>query len=104
MHNVIYNIEMKTPIGLRYGTISLCFTENQLRGTLDLLGHSEPFDGAVDDAGNCTISGRLVTLMRTINYTAVGKVTQKAIELSLKGDRNNFEITGTVIPESEVKL
>ncbi|MGN0504988.1 MAG: hypothetical protein ACI4FZ_00390 [Lachnospiraceae bacterium] len=102
MSNAKYNIEMKTPVGMRYGTMNFCSSENQVSGTLHLLGHSEPFNGAVDNEGNCTIRGRLITLMRTIDYIAVGKVSQKAIELSLQGERNKFTITGIAVPESEV--
>ena len=95
---------MKTPVGLRYGKMHFCLIENQIQGKLDLLGHSEPFDGAADNDGNCKINGRIITLMRTINYTAVGKFTQNDINLSLKGERHVFKITGTVIPKSEVKI
>lgn len=100
---MIYNIVMKTPVGLRYGTITLRLIDNQVYGTLDLLEHSESFRGTVDRDGNCTICGSLVTLMRTIRYTAVGKVSQKAIALSLQGERNIFEITGIAVPEGEVE-
>ena len=99
-----YEIVMDTPIGLRYGTINLCSTENRINGTLDLLGHSEPFGGTIDSNGNCTICGQLITLMHTINYTAIGKITEKAIELSLQGERNVFKMTGIGVPESEVKV
>lgn len=103
MDNIIYNVVMKTPVGLRYGTITLCMIDNQVYGTLDLLEHSESFSGTVDSNGNCTICGCLVTLMRTISYTAVGKISRKAIKLSLQGERNIFEITGISVPESEVE-
>lgn len=102
MDNTIYDIVMKTPIGLRYGTISLCSNGSNLNGTLDLLEHSEPFDGTIDNDGNCTICGHIVTLMRTIHYTAVGKVSESSIELSIQGERNIFRITGVAAGEREV--
>ena len=98
-----YNIVMKTPAGLRYGTMTLRMMENQVYGTLDLLEHSESFRGSVEQDGSCRICGSLVTLMRTIRYTAVGKLSPKAITLSLQGERNIFEITGIAVPESEVE-
>lgn len=99
MENRIYNIEMDTPIGLRYGTMTLCSTGNKVNGTLALLEHSEPFNGTVDENGNCTIYGRLVTLMRTIHYTANGKISEKGIELLLHGEQNNFKVRGTLSAE-----
>lgn len=103
MKNIKYNITMYTPIGSRYGTINLFLADNLINGTLDLLEHSEPVNGSIDNKGNCKINGRLVTLLRTIEYTAVGKVTEKAIELSLQGERNIFRIKGIAVTESEVK-
>lgn len=103
MGKIIYDIVMKTPVGLRYGTITLYMLGSQVYGTLDLLGHSESFSGTVDSEGNCTIYGCLVTLMRTISYTAVGKLSQKSIALLLKGERNIFEITGIAVTEGEVE-
>lgn len=98
-----YNITMNTPIGSRCGTINLTLEDNCINGTLDLLEKSEPLYGSMDSNGNCKIYGRLITLMRTIEYTAVGKITEESIELSFYGERNIFKITGTAIPESEVK-
>ncbi len=98
-----YNIVMKTPIGLRYGTMDACLADGRMTGTINLLGHSEPFDGMIGCDGNCKISGRLITLMRTIPYTAVGNVSRETIELLLEGERNRFKITGSAVPESEVE-
>ena len=103
MSDIVYNIVMKTPVGLRYGTMTLCMIDNRVYGVLDLLEHAEAFNGTVDSDGNCTICGCLVTLTKTISYTAVGKVSPKTIALSLQGDRNIFEITGIAVPDNEVK-
>ena len=97
-----YDITMNTPIGSRYGTINLILKDNCISGTLNLVEHSEPLSGSIDSDGNCKIYGNLITLMRTIEYTAIGRVSEKAIELSLQGERNIFKITGIAIPESEV--
>lgn len=99
-----YDITMSTPIGSRYGTIHLILADSRINGTLDLLEHSEPFSGTIDRNGNCKIYGHLITLMRTIEYTAIGRITEKAIELSLQGEKNTFKITGIAIPESEVTV
>ncbi len=97
-----YNIVMKTPVGSRHGTISLCIINNKIYGTLNLLGHSEAFTGSVENDGTCSIHGNLVTLIRRIDYTAVGKISRDTIELSLREERNIFKITGVAVPESEV--
>lgn len=103
MGNRMYNIVMKTPLGLRYGTLSACLADGQINGNINILGHSEPFHGVIDGDGNCKIRGRLITLVRTVPYTAVGRVSRDAIDLLLEEERNRFEITGSAVPESEVK-
>lgn len=96
-----YRITMATPIGARHGKLRLYREEEQLCGTLELLAHSEPFCGSIDAQGHCTLRGQLVTLMRTIAYTATGRITETAVELSLQSDRHVFPITGRALPESE---
>lgn len=101
MKHRIYHITMRTPIGQRRGTMELSLRNDRVQGTLHLLAHSEPLAGSVDREGNCRIRGRLITLMRTIEYTAIGKITEKAVDLLLQGERNCFPITGTAIAERE---
>lgn len=96
-----YRIAMETMVGLRYGTMRIRSFNNQLAGTLELLEHSEEFEGTVDADGNCKIYGCLVTLMRSFQYTAVGKLSDSCVELLLRGGQNNFRITGSAVPERE---
>ncbi|MGN0311619.1 MAG: hypothetical protein ACI4CC_02495 [Lachnospiraceae bacterium] len=93
----IYNVTMSTPVGLKHGTMELNIADGKVRGILSLLEHSEPFVGTVDSKGNCLICGQLITLMRTIHYTAVGCLTDHGIRLRLRGERSDFEITGIEI-------
>lgn len=89
-----YTIFMHTPLGKRHGTMTVKTTGNSLSGTINILERCEPFEGTVDKSGNCRITGRLVTLMRSITYSAVGTISNDAIYLLLQGDRNVFEISG----------
>lgn len=97
-----YKITMKTPIGLRYGSMEVDVADDNVIGNINLLGQTKPFSGTIDIDGKCTIVGQLTTLIKNINFTAVGKITDKEIELSLKGERNIFKITG-IAEESEEK-
>lgn len=103
MSNVKYNVVMKTPVGLRQGIIDLCIVENRISGTIDILGHIEPLEGYIDSKGKCIISGRIITLMQTIQYKAVGQISQSRIDLKLQGEKNVFYLTGIALDESEVK-
>lgn len=90
-----YNICMKTPIGVRLGQMTVMCNSNTVSGYLDILKHSEPFEGTIDSDGNCKIFGKIITLMRTINYEARGKITPNRLELFIADDRHILEIVGT---------
>lgn len=96
-----YNIFMHTPLGKKKGTLTASIKGDMLSGWLDILEHRQPFEGTVDEAGNCQISGSFVTLMRTVSYIAAGKITSSSVNLQMKGERNVFEVSGIVCPESE---
>lgn len=97
-----YIIEMDTPIGPKFGIMKVCISGSMINGTLNLLEHSEPFSGTININGKCEIFGQIITLLRTIEYKAVGVITEKTVELSLQGDRNVFRIMGNAVKESEV--
>lgn len=48
-----YRILMKTPLGERHGTLVLERNGSMLNGWLDIMKHREPFEGTVDEMGNC---------------------------------------------------
>ena len=96
-----YSILMHTPLGKKHGMITARKTANRLSGTFDILEHSRPFDGEINSAGECQISGSIVTLLRTFSYTAAGKIDENAIHLFLKGDRDTYEIIGAACTKKE---
>lgn len=95
-----YHIHMRTPLGDRAGTLEVQIEKGRVRGYLEVLKHLEPFEGSIDESGQCRISGTLVTLMRTIPYTATGRITAEALQLSLQGGRDRFPVTGTAFREA----
>jgi len=94
MQKTTYNIALRTPIGVRKGTMDVQIHGETASGMMHILNRSEPFLGRIDESGECTLSGKLVTLMRTIPYRANGKITGDNIELSLTGGKETFRLTG----------
>lgn len=90
-----FNVCMNTPIGVRVGHMTVLRILDTVTGHLDILKHSEPFEGTIDSDGNCKIFGKIITLMRTINYEATGKITPDSLELSITDDRHILKIIGT---------
>lgn len=99
MSEQCYSIVMQTPIGKKYGTLIASISGNSLCGWLDVLEHREPFEGTIDCAGNCRITGTLITLMRTVSFIATGQLTASAVHLQVQGERNVFELSGVSCPD-----
>lgn len=95
MWNRSYDVMMQTPIGVRYGTMSVTVDDSIIDGVLDILKRSNPFHGKIDEKGDCQIKGELTTLMRIIPYDAAGRITKETLVLKLKGQRESFDIFGT---------
>jgi hypothetical protein len=68
---------------------------------LEILGGTEPLHGEIDSDGACTLRGKLKTLMREINYIATGRVGAQTLELTVQGESNVFQITGTAYAGKE---
>ncbi|MGN0986090.1 MAG: hypothetical protein ACI4OU_06295 [Candidatus Enterenecus sp.] len=89
-----YRVLMRTPIGDRWGTMEVQIERNRATGRLNILKRTEPFDGSVDENGDCRLTGRLVTLTQTIPYTATGRILPDSLQLRLEGGRHMFPMMG----------
>ncbi|MGN1084220.1 MAG: hypothetical protein ACI4QX_04405 [Lachnospiraceae bacterium] len=98
-----YDILMRTPIGEKRGNLTADIHDGTVNGTLSLLGHTEPFRGIINDNGECRINGKLITLMQTIEYNAIGTITGDTLQLFIQGGGNVFEVTGILHAEEEVQ-
>lgn len=101
MPEKFYSVVMQTPLGKKHGTLAASVSGNMLRGWLDILEHKEPFEGTVDSAGNCRITGTLITLLRKISFVATGRLTASALSLQMQGGRNVFELSGVPMQNGE---
>jgi len=96
MQKTTYNIALWTPLGIRNGTMDIQIHGKTADGVMHLLNRSEPFRGLIEEGGRCSFTGKLVTLMRTIPYRAVGQIQNGNVDLSLMGDKESFHLTGEV--------
>ncbi len=97
LSSTAYDIRMRTPIGVRLGKMTICRDADRLSGYLDILKHKEPFEGTIDCEGNCRLIGKIITLMRTIHYEAIGKITPDSLALSIADGQYVLKITGTAV-------
>ena len=92
-----YDVTMRTPIGLRYGTMAVTVDGREVRGTLHILKRANPFAGNIDESGQCSLRGELTTLTRTIPYEATGWIARESLTLRLKGAVESFDLSGKAV-------
>ena len=68
---------------------------------LSVLGHTEPIEGTVDERGNCSLKGKFVSLMKSVDFTADGTIDYDALRLAVKGDAGYYEIMGQLRKQKE---
>lgn len=90
----LYDIQMLTPLGKRYGQMRVESSDGHISGNLSLLGVSQPIDGTINSDGSCEFCGILVTMLNTIEYCAKGMIGQDSIRFSMSGKGKTFDVTG----------
>lgn len=96
-----YDILLHTPLGKKKGELKAKIENGKLKGSLSLLGHTEPIEGSVEEKGNCSLKGKIVSLMKSIDFTADGTIDYEGIRLALKGDAGYYEIMGYLRKQGE---
>lgn len=89
-----YKISMQTPLGERRGTMLVNIEGQSARGYIDIFGRKGFFEGEIGEDGQYCLHGRIITLIRTINYRATGRADGDRIALTLESERNTLYLTG----------
>lgn len=89
-----YAIKMITPVGIREGSLLLNINNRDISGYLYILNHKNALSGKILEHRQCELKGELVSLMRKSNYTAVGTFDFRSIQLTLKEEKNSYELYG----------
>ena len=97
----IYDILLHTPIGKRKGELKAKIENGKLTGFLSLFGHTEPIEGTVDESGKCSLKGKFITLIKSVDFTADGTIDWDALRLTVKGDCGYYEIMGQLRKQGE---
>lgn len=98
----IFKVCMQVPLGAREGYLRFQEREGSVSGYLDLLGHCEPFSGELRPDGQCTISGRISSLVRAMDYTAAGTIWDGQVFLIVRTQKAAFQMTGEEVCDETV--
>jgi len=91
----VYDILMNTPLGKKKGELKAKIENGKLTGFLSLFGNTEPIEGTVDESGKCSLKGKFITLMKSVDFTADGTIDPDIVRLALKGgDCSYYEVIG----------
>ena len=104
MTDRFYRITLRTPLGLRSGTMFFHHDSGNVNGWLSVMGQKVPFDGVLLPDGVCQLMGQLITTVRTIPYHAEGKVSDACLNLVLQSTRDHLTLTGTAFVPKEEEL
>lgn len=98
MHR-IYKIVMFTPIGARYGTITMTIENDEVTGFMDILNQRNVITGRASPDGSCIITGNLTTPYRDFSYVASGTLSSRQIHLTLSYGSYKYRISGDIEEE-----
>ncbi len=97
----IYDIFLHTPLGKKKGELKAKIENGKLSGVLSVLGHTEPIEGTVDTNGRCSLKGKIISLMKSIDFTANGTIDYHAVYLAINGNTGYYEILGELRSQKE---
>jgi len=101
MPQYTYDIVLSTPLGQRRGTMTMSIGGQKIEGVFDIMRNRNPFWGQMGENGDFRIQGRLITLVRTIEYTACGHLDRETVELTLQEKRGRLHVSGTASGEEK---
>ncbi|MDO4842126.1 MAG: hypothetical protein Q3982_05560 [Phoenicibacter congonensis] len=102
MRKRLYQIQLKSPLGERKGTLLLCDSEGYIEGQLCLLEKATKVTGTLSESGQVALAGELKTLLDSIRYSATGSIDGRKLLLNLKTDFGEvFPVIGEEMPVEE---
>lgn len=91
-----YDITLDAPLGQKCGILVLSAITGEFRGVLSLMTFHNPVYGAANSGGECTLMGRMRTLMQNLPFTAEGKIHPDGLELTVHWDGKNYPLHGKI--------
>lgn len=97
-----YKVVLDTELGEKIGTMQIMINENKIHGFLNLLKHTEPLYGNINTDGCCTLHGKIVTLIKEVDYTATGYIRANELMLGLKMGANSYLLKGVLLNQEVI--
>lgn len=92
-----YDVVLDTELGKRKGTMRLSVDGTKIDGFLSLLNKTESCQGNLGKDGQCSLHGKVVTLIKEFVYEAKGYIRDNELVLTLKSGKNTFSMKGVAV-------
>lgn len=89
-----YNIVMYVPLGKRYGVMTVRTEEERICGEIEILQHTDAFEGRRQRDGSVEIRGKITTFVQMNHYIGNGSISSERVHFFLYAGENVFEIEG----------
>lgn len=89
-----YAIEMKSPIGSRYGRLALTLCGESVSGMLTLFRQTLPIKNGSCRGESIRFAGEMKTMLYTLAYEAEGAISKTGIALTIKTEKGVFKAVG----------
>lgn len=90
----IYNVMLKTPMGVKKGELIFQEDGSSLTGKLVVMGNDNHFETCSADGNNFTFTGEIKTAVGKVAYECTGKVEGDNIEGTAKTKKGNLSLSG----------
>ena len=92
--NQKYSVILETFLGIKKGELKISQNQSNITGYLSILNHCLPIKGKIDTDGRCNFTGSYITLLRKVNFQAVGSVSENYVDFILSDPKNTFRLAG----------
>ncbi len=92
-----YAIRMRTLLGTKNGTLTLCADGAHISGVLDILGSQNQITGGTVSGNRYRFCGEMKTALGCVPYEAQGSIEEDALAILAQTAKGDFKITGTRI-------
>ncbi len=89
-----FEVTMRVPTGIKYGTLIIEEDNGNITGCLDILRHKNTISGNISADGIICFAGEIATPVRTFAYKACGSISGKALTAEINGEHISCTLTG----------
>lgn len=94
----LYEIELKVPLGIRHGMMTLKTDGESVNGYMEIMGSKTGFTGTLKE-DRIAVTGTIKTLVRLIEYEGKGELQNGQIHMQLQDKKRSYMLTGKLKTE-----